>query len=48
MQELIDVCEWTWTELNGIAGYSIKGPNGNMMFLPAAGGRDDFWQLQIW
>lgn len=36
-QELIDECEWTWTEKNGKKGYSIKGPNGNVMFLPAAG-----------
>lgn len=36
-QELIDECEWTWTERNGKKGYSIKGPNGNVLFLPAAG-----------
>ena len=37
IQELLDECEWTWTTLNGVAGFSIKGPNGNTMFLPAAG-----------
>lgn len=37
MQELIDECVWTWTELNGMNGFDIKGPNGNSMFLPAAG-----------
>ena len=36
-QELIDECEWTWTTRNGKNGYSIKGPNGKTMFLPAAG-----------
>lgn len=40
MQELIDRCEWTWTELNGVKGYSIKGPNNNKIFLPAAGKKD--------
>ncbi len=39
-QELIDECEWTWTERNGHNGYNIKGPNGNTMFLPAAGKKD--------
>ena len=38
MQELIDECKWTWSELNGMAGFEIRGPNGNIMFLPAAGG----------
>ena len=36
-QELIDECEWTWTNIGGINGFSIKGENGNLMFLPAAG-----------
>ena len=36
-QELINDCNWTWTERNGMIGYEIKGPNGNTMFLPAAG-----------
>ena len=36
-QELIDYCEWTWTETNGVKGFSVKGRNGNAMFLPAAG-----------
>ena len=39
VQELLDECEWTWTNLNGAAGFSVKGPNGNTMFLPAAGAK---------
>ena len=39
MQELIDNCTWTWTTQNGVNGYNIKGPNGNSIFLPAAGNR---------
>ena len=39
MQELLDECEWLWTELNGRNGFRLKGPNGNSLFLPAAGMR---------
>ena len=40
MMELIDKCKWTWTTVNGIAGYIVKSRrNGNSIFLPAAGGR---------
>ena len=38
-EELIDECTWTWTTLNGINGYNVEGPNGNSIFLPAAGYR---------
>ena len=40
MQELIDKCTWTWTTKNGVNGYNVEGPNGNSIFLPAAGYRD--------
>lgn len=40
-QELIDKCEWMWTELNGVNGFKIVGPNGNSIFLPAAGKQDN-------
>ena len=39
MQELRDKCTWTWTTYNGVKGYNVKGPNGNSIFLPAAGYR---------
>ncbi len=38
-QELIEKCTWTWTTLNGVKGYEVKGTNGNTIFLPAAGCR---------
>ena len=38
-QELKDKCTWTWTTKNGKNGYEVKGPNGNTIFLPAAGSR---------
>ena len=39
MQELINKCTWTWTTQNGVKGYKVTGPNGNSIFLPAAGCR---------
>ena len=38
-QELLDKCEWTWTQQNGHNGYIVTGSNGNSIFLPAAGYR---------
>lgn len=35
--ELKEQCTWTWTSQNGVEGYQVKGPNGNSIFLPAAG-----------
>ena len=37
MEELGKKCNWEWTEQNGQYGAKITGPNGNSIFLPAAG-----------
>ena len=37
--ELRNNCTWTWTTQNGVNGYKVTGPNGNSIFLPAAGYR---------
>ena len=37
--ELFDNCTSEWTTLNGVNGYKFTGPNGNSIFLPAAGYR---------
>ncbi|MDE6012465.1 MAG: hypothetical protein K2G91_07005 [Prevotella sp.] len=37
--ELRDLCTWTWTSQGGYNGYKVTGPNGNSIFLPAAGWR---------
>lgn len=37
--ELLQECTWTWEQKNGVNGYTVKGPNGNSIFLPAAGNR---------
>ena len=39
LHELINNCTWTWTTQNGVKGYKVTGPNGNSIFLPAAGCR---------
>lgn len=36
-RELLDFCKWSWTSRGGINGYTVVGPNGNSIFLPAAG-----------
>ena len=38
-RELLSECSWEWTELNGVPGCTVTGPNGNSIFLPAAGCR---------
>ena len=35
--ELRTKCTWTWTTQNGVNGRLVTGPNGNSIFLPAAG-----------
>lgn len=40
IKELCNKCSWEWTEVNGIKGQKVTGPNGNSIFLPAAGRRD--------
>ena len=38
-EELNNNCTTTWTTLNGVRGRLFRGPNGNTIFLPAAGYR---------
>lgn len=38
--ELRTECTWTWTTQNGVTGQLVTGPNGNRIFLPAAGDWD--------
>lgn len=39
--ELINNCSWQFTEKNGVNGSLVTGPNGNTIFLPAAGYRSN-------
>lgn len=38
-EELFALCTKEWTEVEGVAGYKFTGPNGNSIFMPAAGSR---------
>lgn len=40
IDELRRSCAWEWTSQNGVNGYKGTGPNGNSIFLPAAGYRN--------
>jgi hypothetical protein len=37
--ELFNSCTSVWTTKEGVSGYEFTGPNGNKLFLPAAGSR---------
>ena len=39
MEEFVNNCTWKWTTYNGVNGQLVTGPNGNSIFLPAAGYR---------
>lgn len=39
MKELYDICTWERIHYNGVYGELVTGPNGNSIFLPAAGQR---------
>ena len=45
LEELRDKCTWKWTTQNGVKGYKVTGPNGNSIFLPAAG--DDWMSSSV-
>ncbi|MBO4664143.1 MAG: fimbrillin family protein [Bacteroidaceae bacterium] len=48
MKELLKKCTWTWvSSYNGTSGngYKVTGPNGNVIFLPAAGGKYSYQNI---
>ena len=58
LQELDENCSSVWTTLNGVKGRLVTGPNGNTLFMPAAGYRyyssltdagswGDFWSRTL-
>ena len=40
-EALCEQCTWTWTSLNGVIGYQVTATNGNGIFIPATGYRED-------
>lgn len=43
IDELRTKCTWKWGKNNGIEGYTVTGPNGNSIFLPAKGSYGRYW-----
>ncbi len=43
IDELIEECGWEWTMQGGHYGCKVTGPNGNSIFLPAAGIGGDYY-----
>ena len=42
IEELLELCTWTWTTQNGVNGYKVTSKsNSNSIFLPAAGLREN-------
>lgn len=41
LEELIKKCKWTLETIGGHSGYTITGPNGNSIFLPFAGFKNE-------
>lgn len=39
IDELTSMCTWTWYQYKGVWGQKVTGPNGNSIFMPAAGYR---------
>lgn len=37
LRELIENCEYSWIEVDGVYGAKFTGPNGNSVFFPASG-----------
>ena len=41
IKELKNECSYEWTTIGWVKGFKMTGPNGNSIFLPAAGLRDN-------
>lgn len=58
INELLSQCTLFWTSQNGVNGLLVTGPNGNTIFLPAAGHREynfiknpeegNYWSSNVW
>lgn len=40
-EEILEKCTWEWTDMDGVKGYLVTGPNNNTIFMPAAGFKTD-------
>ncbi|MCQ2219707.1 MAG: hypothetical protein MJZ33_14690 [Paludibacteraceae bacterium] len=59
IDELVDNCQYTWTEVNGVKGAQFSAKNGRSIFIPASGNRIgssffikgcgcDFWSSSLY
>lgn len=39
--DILTLCTWKWTTINGVKGYQVIASNGNKLFFPATGYRYD-------
>lgn len=46
-EELKEKCTLEWTQISGINGYKITGPNGNSIFMPAGGFGDYSYKTSL-
>ena len=47
LEELKNKCTWTWCSQDDVNGYKIIGPNGNSIFIPAAGYYDGASRIYV-
>ena len=47
MNELLNKCTWISSTVNGVKCYKVTGPNGNSIYLPFAGKRDDDYNSEV-
>lgn len=46
-EELTNQCTRIWTSVNNVEGLELKGPNGNSIFLPAAGSQNGTTRVYV-
>ena len=47
LDELRRQCTWTWTKVNGVNGYIVKGKNGNSIFFPVEDKSITLWACNL-
>lgn len=46
LDELIDNCTWEWMTINDVNGYLVTGINGNSIFFPATGSKNEYGKVR--
>ena len=47
LKELRENCTWTWSKVNGVNGYIVKGKNGNSIFFPVEDKSITLWACNL-